>query len=94
MALSYRIRRFVVIHIISVHRVSLTLGVHALEGYSSWSVCLSVCVCVCVCVFVTTFSATTRNKPGKKIYQQVQRYTGFIFKMVIFAKILRAKVMA
>ena len=26
----------------------LTLGAHAPEGYSTWSVCLSVCVCVCV----------------------------------------------
>ena len=30
----------------------LTLGAHAPEGYSTWSVCLSVCVCVCVCVCV------------------------------------------
>ena len=29
--------------------VYLTLGAHAPEGYSTWSVCLSVCVCVCVC---------------------------------------------
>ena len=29
----------------------LTLGAHAPEGYSTWSVCLCVCVCVCVCVF-------------------------------------------
>ena len=48
----------------------------------------------CVCLSVTTFSATTRNKPAKKRNQQVQRYTGFIFKMAIFVKILRSKVMA
>ena len=58
------------------------------EGYSSRSVCLS------VCVSVTTFYAATYNKPAKKRHQQVQRYTGFILKMVIFVKILRSKVMA
>ena len=63
----------------------LTLGAHAQRGFT-WSVCLS------VCVSVTTFFATVRNKAAKKRYQRVQRYTGFILKMVIFVKIL-SKVM-
>ena len=48
------------------------------------SVCLSVCqsVCLSVCLSVITFSATMRNKAAKKRYQQVQCYTGLIFKMV------------
>ena len=47
-----------------------------------------------VCLSVTTFSATTRNKAAKKRYQQVQYHTGLIFKMAIFVKVLRSKVMA
>ena len=50
----------------------------------AWSVCLS----------VTKFSATTHNKPAKKRHQRVQRYTGFMFKMAIFVKLLCSKVMA
>ena len=46
--------------------------------YSTWSVCPS----------VTTFSAPMRNKQVEKRHQRVQRYTGFIFKMVIFVKVL------
>ena len=54
--------------------------------------CLS--VCLSVVLSVTTFSATTRNKAAKKRYQRVQCYTGLIFKMAIFVKVLRSKVMA
>ena len=46
-----------------------------------------------VCLSVTTFSATTRNKAAKKRYQRVQYHTGLIFKMAIFVKVLRSKVM-
>ena len=42
-----------------------------------------------LCPSVTTFSATTRNKQVKKRNQRVQRYTGFIFKKVIFVKVQR-----
>ena len=62
------------------------------EGYSTWSVSPS--VRPSVCLSVTTFSATTRNKTAKKRNQRVQCHTGFIFKMAIFVKVLRSKVMA
>ena len=47
-----------------------------------------------VCLSVTTFSATTRNKAANKRYQRVQYHTGLIYKMAIFVKVLRSKVMA
>ena len=42
----------------------------------------------------TTYSGTTRNKAAKKRYQRVQCHTGLIFKIAIFVKVLRSKVMA
>ena len=35
-----------------------------------------------------------RNKAAKKRFQRVQCHTGLIFKMAIFVKVLRSKVMA
>ena len=49
---------------------------------------------LCVCLSVTTFSDATCNETAKKRYQRVQCHTGFIFKMAIFVKMLRSKVMA
>ena len=42
----------------------------------------------------TPYSATTRNKAAKKRYQQVQYHTVLIFKIAIFVKVLRSRVMA
>ena len=74
----------------------LTLGAHAPEGYSTWSVCLSVCVCVCVCVCVVCFpySGTSRNQAYKQQYQRLQRDTGMKYKKGFFFKTLRSEVMA
>ena len=60
--------------------MTLTLVAHAQQGLLGLSVRPS----------VTTFSATTRNKQGR---QRVQRYTGFIFEMAIFVKVLRSEVL-
>ena len=54
------------------------------KGYITWS----------VCPFVTTFSATMRNRVAKKQCKRVQSYISFIFKMAIFVKVPRYKVMA
>ena len=56
------------------------------EGYSTWS--------QSVRLSGTPYSGTTRNKAAKKRYQRVQCHTGLIFKMAIFVKVLRSKVMA
>ena len=65
--------------------LSLTLGAHAQRGLQyTWSVSPS------VRLSVTTFSATTRNKAAKKLYQRVQCHTGLIFKIAIFVKVLRS----
>ena len=45
--------------------------------------------CLFVRLSVTTFSATVSNKAAKKQYQLVPRYTGLIFNVAIFVKILR-----
>ena len=66
--------------------VYLTLGAHALEGYSCHSVRPS--FFPSVCLSVTTFSPATRNKTAKKRYQRVQCRTAILVKM------LRSKVMA
>ena len=42
----------------------------------------------------TPYSATTRNKAAKKRYQRVQYHTVLIFKIAIFVKVLRSRVMA
>ena len=42
----------------------------------------------------TPYSGTTRNKAAKKRCQRVQCHTGLIFKIAIFVKVLRSKVMA
>ena len=42
----------------------------------------------------TPYSGTTRNKAAKRRYQRVQCHTGLIFKIAIFVKVLRSKVMA
>ena len=42
----------------------------------------------------TPYSATTRNKAAKKRYQRVQYHTVLIFKIEIFVKVLRSRVMA
>ena len=42
----------------------------------------------------TPYSDTTRNKAAKKRYQRVQCHTGLIFKIAIFVKVLRSRVMA
>ena len=57
---------------------------------------LSFCLSVCPSVRLsgTTYSGTTRNKAAKKRYQRVQCHTGLIFKIAIFVKVLRSKVMA
>ena len=73
--------------------VLLTLGAHAPEGYSTWSVCLSVCVCVCVCVCFP-YSGTSRNQAYKQQYQRLQRDTGMKYKKGFFFKTLRSEVMA
>ena len=62
------------------------------EGYSTWYVILS--VCPSVRLSGTTYSGTTHNKAAKKRYQRVQCHTGLIFKIAIFVKVLRSKVMA
>ena len=67
-----------------------------------WSIFNPRCACAArvavlglsVHLSVTTFSATMRNEVAKKRYKWVQRYTGFIFKMVIFVKVPRSEVMA
>ena len=59
----------------------LTLGAHAQRV-----LVIQYLVRKCVCLSVTTFPATTHNKQVKKRHQWVERYTGFIFKMVIFVK--------
>ena len=46
--------------------------------------------CLSVCLSVTTFSAATSNKTANKR----DCHTGFIFKIVVFVKMLRSKVMA
>ena len=66
----------------------LTLGAQRSEGYSTWSVSPS------VCLSGTPYSATTRNKAAKKRYQRVQYHTVLIFKIAIFVKVLRSRVMA
>ena len=76
----YQVSRLLVLQL-------LTLGAHAQRG-------LQYMVCKSVRLFGTTYSATTRNKAAKKRYQQVQCHTGLIFKIVIFVKVLRSKVMA
>ena len=42
----------------------------------------------------TPYSATTRNKAAKKRYERVQYHTVLIFKIAIFVKVLRSRVMA
>ena len=77
--------------------ILLTLGAHAPEGYSTWSVCLSVCLCVCVCVCVCVcfpYSGTSRNQAYKQQYQRLQRDTGMKYKKGFFFKTLRSEVMA
>ena len=63
----------------------LTLGAHAQRGYL---------VCHSVRLSGTPYSAITRNSAAKKRYQRVQYHTVLIFKIVIFIKVLRSRVMA
>ena len=71
------------------HKTKVTLGAHAPEGYSTWSVCLSVCVCVCF-----PYSGTSRNQAYKQQYQRLQRDAGMKYKKGFFFKTLRSEVMA
>ena len=52
-----------------------------------------VTVCPSVRLSGTPYSATTRNKAAKKRYQRVQYHTVLIFKIAIFVKVLRSRVM-
>ena len=75
-------------------RLLLTLGAHAPDGYSTWSVCVTVLglsVCVSVCF---PSSGTSRNQASKQQYQQLHCNTGMKFKKGFFFTTLRSEVMA
>ena len=61
--------------------LSLTLGVHAPEGYST---CL--CVCVCVCLSVTTLAAASFISMLEIRHEQLYYGNLLIFNVWIFIK--------
>ena len=71
--------------------LSLTLGARAQRGILYL---VRKFFCLSVCLSVTTFSATMRNEATKEQYQKVQRHTGLILNLAIFAKAVRLTVMA
>ena len=57
---------------------SLTLGVHAPEGYGTYFVCVCVCVCVCLCVCPWSAKAT------KHLYSILNLPMGFLLSVEDF----------
>ena len=73
------------------HHSLLTLGAHAPEGYSTYSLCVCVCVCVSVCLSVPRLLPSNRAYTTKWTYQHAFRRFFLVLNSRICLRCLRSR---